>query len=174
MLACVAAQFAINEQCISSAGVSAGALWTDQLAGTRGHYLSSILSLSGGTNGLGTRGWTSSPHQLPAVVLWGGPDDWCFVNFDEASRDLEENLTADGHFFVECVHNCTHAEPPLEGETSRLDALWQFVLEHPYWLPPGASPYQATGLPASFPSWCGIGAGSATIREGACPGSSCM
>ena len=174
MLACVGAQFAINRQCVTSVGVSAGGLWTSQLAGARGHYLSSVLSLSGGTGGALVRPWTSSTHRVPAVVLWGGPSDWCFVDFDETSRDLEMNLARDGHFFVECIHNCTHAEPPLMGASSRYSSLWDFVLQHPYWLPAGASPYLADGLPSAFPEWCGIGAGSATIREGMCPGSACF
>jgi hypothetical protein len=36
MLACVAEQFAIDENCVSSAGVSAGALFTAQLGSARG------------------------------------------------------------------------------------------------------------------------------------------
>ncbi|MCS6799491.1 MAG: hypothetical protein NZ898_13370 [Myxococcota bacterium] len=36
--------------------------------------------------------------------------------------------------------------------------------QHRYWLAGGDSWYG--GLPDSFPSWCGIGAGSATIRTG--------
>jgi predicted esterase len=174
LLACVAAQFSINVQCITSVGVSAGALWTDQLAGERGAYLSSILSLSGGTGGLIVRPWTSSPHAMPAIVLWGGPEDWCGVDFNASSMDLETNLRTDGHFFVECIHNCGHSEPPLMGASSRYSSLWDFVLTHPYWLPDGASPYLADGLPATFPEWCGIGAGGATIRTGMCGGSACL
>ena len=52
MLACVAEQFNVAEGCIASAGVSAGGLWTGQLASGRGPWLSSILSLSGGTGGV--------------------------------------------------------------------------------------------------------------------------
>lgn len=48
MLACVAEQYAVNRNCISSAGVSAGALWTDQLAPRRSRILASFISLSGG------------------------------------------------------------------------------------------------------------------------------
>jgi hypothetical protein len=47
MLACVAARFAanVNASCIASAGVSAGALFTDQLAPARSNVIASFLSL---------------------------------------------------------------------------------------------------------------------------------
>jgi len=69
-----------------------------------------------------------------------------------------------------CVHNCGHAIPPLEpaeGE-SRFTPFWEFVLDHPYWLPDGESPYRHHGIPDTFPPWCGIGVGSATPRTGVC------
>ncbi|MDC3952783.1 hypothetical protein [Polyangium jinanense] len=171
MLACVSAQFSVNKECVASAGVSAGALWTSQLAGGRGQYLSSIISLSGGTGGL-IKPFPNPEHRMPAIVLWGGPTDNCFgvMNFETASKDLEKNLAERGHFFLECVHNCGHAEPPIDamnGLTSYA-SMWQFVLDHPYWLGAGESPY-AKGLPDIFPTWCDIGAASATPREGSCP-----
>jgi predicted esterase len=173
MLACVSAQFVVNKECVSSAGVSAGALFTDQLAGGRGQYLASIVSLSGGTGGL-IKPFGNPEHRMPAIVLWGGPTDNCFgvMNFEQSSKDLEQALTARNHFFLECVHNCGHAEPPIDaapGLTSYA-SMWQFVLDHPYWLGPNESPY-AKGLPELFPSWCAIGAASAMPRTGVCPGS---
>ena len=176
MLACVAEQYSVNRSCVGSVGVSAGALWTSQLASHRSEQLSSFVSLSGGTGGSLVRPWGGASHRIPAIVLWGGPTDFCGVNFETASRDLEDNLTADGHFFVECIHDCGHAEPPLEPPEglSTYTAIWRFVLDHPYWLRAGESPYLATGLPDAMPDWCGIGAGSATMRTGECPGSGCI
>lgn len=172
MLACVAEQYQVNLSCVSSVGVSAGALFTAAvLAGGRGEYLASIQSLSGGTGGF-IKGWEGSAHKMPALVLWGGPDDNCFglMNFVETSHDLEQALTSDGHFMIECVHNCGHAEPPLQvdGGATKFSALWEFALDHPYWLPAGESPYLQGGLPASIPEWCSIGMGTATPRTGAC------
>jgi hypothetical protein len=116
---------------------------------------------------------------MPAVVLWGGPTDWCGVSFSTCSDYLEDALVSNGNFFVECIHNCAHAEPPLDPPPgmSQYGGLWRFALDHPYWLEDGESPYLATGLPASMPTWCGIGPGSATIRSGMCEGGplgSCM
>lgn len=183
MLSCVSEQYNVNKNCVSSAGVSAGALWTVQLVMQRGEYLSSFLSLSGGVGeeaeGLDIETilpWTGSDKQVPGVVLWGGPDDWCIVDFHEASQRLEDELIDDGHFFVECVHNCEHAKPPMEAEEglSRFAGLWEFVFDHPYWTDGGTSPYHQDGLPQTVPDWCGIGKGSATMRDGECEPHSCQ
>jgi predicted esterase len=175
MLACVADQLAVNASCVSTVGVSAGALWTSQLSQLRSERLASFMSLSGG---VGTPGdlvnpvhpWNGAAHAMPALVLWGGPTDFCGVTFSTTSHNLENGLTAGGHFILECVHNCAHAQPPMDppaGE-SAFAALWTFVLDHPYWLRDGESPYQATGLPGVYPEWCAVGAGNATIRTGEC------
>jgi hypothetical protein len=87
----------------------------------------------------------------------------------DASHDLEMNLVTGGQFFVECVHNCGHSVPPFDppmGE-SKFKPMWQFGLDHPFWLYPGESPYE-NGLPADMPDWCGIGMGGATPRTGMC------
>lgn len=170
LLSCVSEQFNVNSNCVASAGVSAGALWTDQLAGMRGEYLSSFMSLSGGVGGV-IKPWIVPDHKMPALVLWGGPTDNCFglLKFNEESAALETALVQGGHFFAECVHNCGHAVPPFESPpgSSKFKALWQFAFDHPFWLAPGVSPY-ATGLPADLPDWCGIGQGGATPRTEQC------
>jgi predicted esterase len=169
MLACVAAQYAVKRHCVGSVGVSAGALWTAQLGGRRSTLLSSIVSLSGGTGYSFVRDWPGAEHKMPALVLWGGPDDSCLVRFDRASADLEAALFADGHFLLECIHNCGHSEPPFEpeGDVSKFSFAWRFVLDHPYWLNDGESPYLVGGLPpATTPEWCAIGPGRARMRTG--------
>lgn len=175
MFACLAEQQPLNLQCVSTGGVSAGALWTDQLAGHRGQYFSSILSMSGGTGGL-IKPWISPAHKMPAFVLWGGPTDQCVtILFELTSKELEQRLNEENHFFVECVHNCAHAEPPFDPPPgkSKYAGMWQFFLDHPYWLADGASPWAVDGLPPGTPEWCGIGAGSAVPRVGDCPPPAC-
>lgn len=175
MLACVAEQFNVAENCIASAGVSAGALWTSQLASARGAFLSSMLSLSGGTGGV-VKPWGGSPHKMPAMVLWGGPMDFCVaVDFNATSMDLESHLQDEGHFVLECIHNCLHSAPPFEvaaGETA-FAPLWKFVISHPYWLEAGDSPYLETGVPDDMPDWCGVGVGGSTPRTGECGPDQC-
>jgi predicted esterase len=176
MLACVAEQFEVNESCISTVGVSAGALFIAQLAQGRGEYLASFLSLSGGSGGDAIRPWSGSTHTMPAMVLWGGPEDSCFLDFDVLSRDLGQQLDGDGHFVLECVHNCAHGQPPFEVADAMTDfePLWMFALDHPYWLEDGGSPWLEGGsMPASMPAWCSMGVGTSEIREGECGPSQC-
>jgi predicted esterase len=185
MLACVQQQYDINASCVSSVGVSAGALFTAQLAQARSNRLASFLSLSGGVGATIIKGWNGSARKLPGVVLWGGdgPPEMdgnkdilgCSgvgMDFAVASTTLENALISGGHFFIECKHNCGHVEPPLDappGE-SKYAGMWEFALNHPYWLPAGQSPFLTQGLPPSLPSWCGIGAGGAQPRTGGgCP-----
>jgi len=130
------------------------------------------------------RPWNGAARKLPGVVLWGGDGPpamdgnkdilGCLgigMDFSVASNALEDGLEAGGHFFVECRHNCGHVEPPLDpppGE-SKYAGLWEFALNHPYWLPAGTSPWQ-DGLPDAMPSWCAIGAGNSVPRSGGgCP-----
>ena len=180
LLTCVAQQYGANRHCVSSVGVSAGALWTGQLVGRRSKYLSSFISLSGGVgaedDGFRTiKKWHSPKRAIPGVVLWGGPEDFCAVNFEETSHNLEDALQDEGSFFIECIHNCKHAQPPMSAPQgqSKYAALWDFVFDHPGWLDAGTSPYKRSGLPSDMPDWCGIGKGSATIRSGECGGSQC-
>ncbi len=179
MLSCVSAQYPTNFSCVGTIGVSAGALFASQLMQGRGQYLSSAIVLSGGVGAGTVRPWTGSPHKMPALVLWGGPADALpdaanpLFSFDTLSRELETGLTNSGHFLTECIHNCGHIPPLLQsgpnGE-SGLAPLYEFFMNHPYWLPDGGSPY-AGGLPPTFPPWCGIGMNSAppaNIQN--CPG----
>jgi hypothetical protein len=185
MLACVEQQYTVNESCVSSIGVSAGALFTDQLAQARSNRLASFVSLSGGVGATIIKPWSGAARKLPGVVLWGGdgPPNMdgvkdilgCLgvgMDFCVASGALETALTSQGHFLIECKHNCGHVEPPLEqvnGE-SKYAGMWEFALNHPFWLPAGQSPFIQKGLPPTLPSWCAIGAGNATPRSGGgCP-----
>ena len=178
MLACVGAALPVNKECVSSVGVSAGALWTGQLGSVRSTRLSSMVVLSGGTGAV-VRGWSTAAHRLPALVLWGGPDDMYpknvpIMNFQNASKNLIGALTTDGHYLVECTHNCGHAVPPFDVPPPPalvFDPVWRFVLDHPYWLAIGKSRYAGKPLPAAYPSWCGQGQGSAVARpaSAACP-----
>ena len=177
MLSCVGKQYNGNLSCVGSAGVSAGALFTDQLAAHRADRISSFLSLSGGTGGV-IRPWGKPERKLPGLVLWGGPTDNCFglLSFDTLSKTLEGDLTAEGNFFIECIHNCGHSAPPLDPPadgSSVYSSLWGFFLDHPFWLKDGESPYKDSGLPANMPEWCAIGQGSATPRQGPCSGGGC-
>ena len=179
MLTCVSSAYVVDQDCVSSVGVSAGGLWTSQLLQRRADRLASAIVLSGGigpataTRVIDATEWASPPpsHALPTLVLWGGPMDACALNFEAASHNLERELDANGSFVLECVHNCGHNVPPVADPTFGVAALYRFAFDHPYWLNAGESPYYARGLPAGMPEWCSIGSGTATIRTGMCSGS---
>lgn len=172
MLSCVVEAYSIDTSCVSSIGVSAGALWTSQLAHLRSTNLASFVSLSGGTGGIAIKPWQTAEHKLPGIVLWGGDTDTCqgLLSFRDLSHDLEGHLTDEGHFFLECIHNCGHSEPPFEAPMgySKYKGMWDFVLDHPYWNGPGASVYTTDGLSPDLPEWCAIGQGNAMERTGEC------
>jgi hypothetical protein len=91
-------------------------------------------------------------------VLWGVVTDVCSVlQFEQGSSNLETSLENDGHFLVECIHDCGHAEPPFEppANATKFSALWEFVEAHPFWTSEGASPYSKS-LPETLPSRCGV------------------
>ncbi|HVV83761.1 MAG TPA: hypothetical protein VHE35_11885 [Kofleriaceae bacterium] len=175
MLACISQQYAIDASCVSTFGVSAGALWSAQLVQRRSTRLASALILSGGVGPatgiqqLEVKGWSPTVHKLPVLVAWGGMTDQCGANFQNASHNLEMGLEAGGHAIIECVHNCGHAEPPID-DPMGLQVLYQVALDHPFWLDPGETPYAVRGLPMGMPAWCALGAGNATPRTGDCPG----
>ena len=168
MLACVGAALPVDKNCVSSMGVSAGALMTAQLAARRSDRLASFASISGGV-GQQARDWSASTRKLPAFVMWGGstdmyPETIPLQHFDESSLELEEALG--GHLIVECIHNCGHDLPPFDPPAAgghALDVIWDFLLDHPFWLPAGASIYQQQ-MPATTPAWCALGKGGATPR----------
>ena len=187
MLACVEQQLHVNTSCVSTIGVSAGALFTDQLIQARSDRLASFVSLSGGVGATIIKPWTGATHALPGIVLWGGDGPptmdgkkdilGCLglgMDFSVASRDLETGLAANHDFLIECRHDCGHVEPPLPAPPgmTKYAAIWDFVLDHPFYLPPDDSPYLTTGLPAELPAWCAIGAGNSIPRSGdGCPAS---
>ncbi|MBA3545624.1 MAG: hypothetical protein H0T76_04000 [Nannocystis sp.] len=176
MLSCVHEQFNVDKDCVSSVGVSAGALFTSQLAGRRGDRLASFMSMSGGTGGNVVKNWKAPEHKLPGMVLWGGPGDFCIaVDFEDTSKDLEMHMVAGGHFVLECIHNCNHSTPPFEvpeGMTA-FAPLWDFLRDHPFWLKAGESPYITEGMPLSMPTWCAVGAGNAIPPPGVCDQNEC-
>ena len=71
MLSCVSEQFKANSNCVSSVGVSAGALFTSQLAQGRAQYLASAISLSGGVGEEGSgvvKPWKTPARKVPMMV----------------------------------------------------------------------------------------------------------
>ncbi|MFZ9886034.1 MAG: hypothetical protein ACO3JL_00925 [Myxococcota bacterium] len=162
MLACVSEQFTVDPARVHVMGVSAGGLWVTYLMSSdRAERVASLETLSGGLGRDGLGVWEiefqPSPHKYPALVLWGGSTDWLGINFEQASKRLRDALLENGHFVVTCTHDEGHAIPPVENTAgrTRFESLWSFLLDHPYGTTTSTTPYQG-GLPAVYPSWCGL------------------
>jgi len=163
MYASVVGWLPVNRFSIGSAGVSAGGLFNGQLQQARSEYLSVSFVVAGGTGGV-IRPWSGSSRKTPSLVAWGGPSDVLSqggftLDFNQASLNLETGLANDGHFLVECIHDCGHQAPDVPPSTYLL--MYRFLIDHPLWLGAGQSPYTGSSLPAEYPLWCGAGKGSA-------------
>lgn len=153
LYACISQQYAINTQCVSTIGVSAGGLWTSYLGSVRGQYFASDVTISGGHPSEFVGPWWpwNSPRPFAGLVMWGGPSDMLGIDFNAASLNLVNDYTGSGHFTLRCEHTGGHGLPP-PGDGDPLGTALHFVRNHPFWLN-GDSPL-TMGLPAFYPSYC--------------------
>lgn len=153
LYACISQQYAINTNCVSSLGVSAGGLWTSYLGTVRGQYFASDLTVSGGHPSEIVGPWWpwNSPRKFAALVMWGGPTDMLGIDFNAASLNLVNDYTGSQHFVLRCEHTNGHGFPP-PGDGDPFATAMHFVRNHPFWLN-GDSPLHM-GLPAFYPSYC--------------------
>lgn len=153
LYACIAQQYAINTNCVSSLGVSAGGLWTSYLGSVRGQYLASNLTISGGHPSEIVGPWWpwASPRPFAGLVMWGGPSDMLGIDFNAASLNLVGDYTGSGHATLRCEHTGGHGIPPAADGDPLRTAL-HFIRNHPFWLA-GESPLDM-GMPDFYPSYC--------------------
>lgn len=153
LYACISQQYAINTNCVSSLGVSAGGLWTSYLGSVRGQHLASNLTISGGHPDEFVGPWWpwNSPRKFAGLVMWGGPTDVLGIDFHAASQNLVGDYVGSNHFVLRCEHAGGHGVPPA-GDGDPLQTALHFVRNHPFWLD-GASPLDM-GFPPFYPSYC--------------------
>lgn len=163
LLACVGQQFGVDPRRVHVFGASAGGLWTTSLSTTPTvDRVASVLVVSGGLGevlGVWSIPWVAQPNKFPAFIIWGGPADWLAVDFHRASQRYRDALRADGHSVVACTHTEGHKIPPFPPPTdggTLFAGFWDFFRDHPYGLPPGTSPWQSAGVPATLPSYCSV------------------
>jgi hypothetical protein len=129
-------------------GMSAGALQTTAFSFVRSDYVASVATYSGGLPPGFEPAVEDTANKFAALIFDGGPTDDVFgLDFDAASERYRARLVDDGHYAAACEHGHGH-EIPLDAAPS-VDA---FFTANPFGAWP--SPYAASGLPASFPSYC--------------------
>jgi predicted esterase len=150
IVACLAQAHMIDGLRIHSMGMSAGALQTTAMSYFRSDYIASVATYSGGLppQFATTPEMQDPENKFSALIFDGGTGDNVFdVDFQAASRRYKDALTADGHYAALCEHTGGH-DIPLDAAP----AVFEFFNANPWGAWP--SPYAASGLPASFPSYC--------------------
>jgi predicted esterase len=152
---CLSQELDVDLTRFSSTGMSAGALWTSELAQIRGDTLATILTFSGGTSD------EFFPYQtgagsFPALLAYGGESDQynagvTTLHFDESTLDFASHLYEDGHDVVLCNHEGGH-DIPDEGR----DMMATWMLPQAYDQPNPFADGDLTGLP----DYCQVYAGS--------------
>jgi poly(3-hydroxybutyrate) depolymerase len=147
---CLYEELGVDLGRVSSAGFSAGALWTSYLSLYRGDTLATILPFSGGTDPVIT--YETPASDFPALLPYGGTSDTYggnVVRFYETQANFAASLTADGHFVVLCDHDLGHTIPP-EG----IDMMTAWLPAHTYGQP---SPF--VGDISALPDYCWVAEG---------------
>ena len=148
VVACLAQAGRIDARRIHSMGMSAGALQTTALSFVRSSYIASVATYSGGMPEGYTPDVEDPANKFAALIFDGGTADNVFgVDFNAASERYRAQLAGSGHYAVVCDHGNGH-EIPLDAASS----VDLFFTANPFGAWP--SPFAASGLPASFPSYC--------------------
>lgn len=148
-LACAIQQRNVDTRRIHSLGFSAGGLQAAYMAYARSNYVASVVTYSGGNTSLGVPP-LQDPSNPPAVMAVHGAkgSDVVIIDFAQASAAFENDIKAKGGFAIDCDTGGGHSIPSGIATSS-----WQFLKDHPYKVRP--EPY-ASGVPASFPTYCKI------------------
>ena len=154
IVACAIEKVGIDLKRIYSAGISAGAMHTAQMAGRRSGYLAAVVPISGG----GANFPDQDPNNtLAAMNVFGGDSDTAFgFSFKPAVELFDTWMKDRGGFSFLCDHGNGHPPGSLSGPgrappEGTGPAIWQFLKDHPYGTDP--SPY-AGGLPEGFLDYC--------------------
>lgn len=145
LVTCASESFAVDPERIHVTGMSNGGLMTGYLSANRADVIASIAPMSGG---VGVEPVASS-HKLPALVIWGGEDDFAYQqDFNVLANQMIDLFLANDQFVVGCDHGLGHTLSP-----DFWPWVMPFLLEHPRDL--ASEPY-ATELPPGFPAYCSI------------------
>ncbi len=149
IVGCLAQAKLIDTTHIHSMGISAGALQTTAVSFLRSSWIASVATYSGGVpSGHPAPASEDPANKFAALIFDGGAtDDVYNVDFQAASQAYKMMLDADGHYTAICDHKMGHSIP-----VDAAPSVARFFADNAFGQWP--SPYQASGLPSSFPSYC--------------------
>jgi predicted esterase len=149
IVGCLAQANMIDTTHIHSMGMSAGALQTTAVSFLRSNWVASVATYSGGVPaGYSAPAMQDPGNKFAALIFDGGMTDNVFmVDFQAASMAYKMMLDADGHYTALCDHNMGHSIP-----VDAAPSVVKFFADNAFGQWP--SPYQASGLPSGFPTYC--------------------
>ena len=149
IVGCLAQANLIDTKHIHSMGMSAGALQTTAVSFLRSNWVASVATYSGGIPaGYSAPAMQDPENKFAAMIFDGGSTDNVYnVDFQNASMAYKAALDADGHYTALCDHNMGHSIP-----VDAAPSVAKFFADNGFGQWP--SPYQASGLPSSFPTYC--------------------
>jgi predicted esterase len=150
-VACAVRDYNVDPRRIYTAGCSSGGLTAGAMGFLRASYIAASTPNSGGLNpGTAAQVQSGAARAASTMAMHGSAaSDYVTISFADTSVALSTQTRASGAFAINCDHGGGHCGAPTELK----EAAWQFMKDHPYGL--AREPY-ASGLPASFPSYCSI------------------
>ncbi len=149
IVGCLAQAHLIDTNHIHSMGMSAGALQTTAVSLVRSKWIASVATYSGGLPmGYPAPAMQDPSNKFAALIFYGGSTDNVYmVDFAVASKAYKMMLDADGHYTAICNHNGGHSIP-----VDAAPSVAKFFADNGFGQWP--SPYQTSGLPSGFPTYC--------------------
>jgi hypothetical protein len=153
IVACALGSQKIDPRRIHTAGYSAGALQATYLWYARSGYIASVLTYSGGDDGIDKAPMQDPAHPPAALVTHGGMGKDTYggtTDFFVLSTKWEQELKQAKAFVIDCNDGGTHTDFALR--TAVAPQAVQFFLDHPY----GVKPEPYTSLSGGWPAYCAI------------------
>ncbi len=143
IVTCASNTWSVDNARIHAAGHSNGALFTGVLSATRAEVLAGVAPVSGGL----FFAYTDPEVKVPALVSWGGDEDFAFdQDFELLAQTLIAAYKDNGQFVIGCNTRLGH-----ELEPDFWPWMLQFFVDHTG----RATPYGDT-LPEIYPDYCEI------------------
>jgi dienelactone hydrolase len=152
-VACAIQQLHSDPRHIHTAGYSAGGLQTVYMWYGRSGYIASVISYSGGTDGLNQVTLQDPTNLAPAIAAHGAMgQDALGLDFAQESAAWEMAIKTAGGFSIDCNDGGNHLAFFSTRAPGLQPVAWKFFQDHPF----KGKPEPYTSLPTGFPTYCKI------------------